>query len=121
MARKDKKVSNTAVKVGITGAVVLGAVVSGFLVSRQGRRFVKDVWQGRSRTPLEDKALDAIWADRKIGRRNIDVQEVEAGVLAISGGVRSSEERRIALSILARITGVEEIEDRLELLRKSSR
>lgn len=119
MARKNKKAANTAIKVGITGAVVLGAVVSGFLMSRQGRRFVKDVWQGRTRTPLEDRALDALWADRTIGRRRIEVQEVEAGVLALSGVVRSTEERRIALSIVARIPGVEELEDRLELSRST--
>jgi hypothetical protein len=119
MAREEKsKISSTAVKLGIAGAVALGAVVSGFLVSRQGRRFVKDVWQGKSRTPLEDRALDAIWGDRMLGRRGIDVQEIEAGVLAVIGTVRNADERRWARAVVARIAGVEEIEDRLEIISK---
>ena len=120
MARKEK-VSGTAVKIGIAGAVALGAVVSGFLISRQGRRFVKDVWDGRRRTPLEDRALDALWGDRKLGRRRIDVQEIEPGVIAMSGKVRSADERRSARALVARISGVNEIEDRLEVFsRKTS-
>jgi hypothetical protein len=119
MARDNKsKISSTAVKLGIAGAVALGAVVSGFLVSRQGRRFVKDVWQGKSRTPLEDRALDAIWGDRMLGRRGIDVQEIEPGVLAVIGTVRTADERRWARAVVARIGGVDEIEDRLEIIEK---
>jgi hypothetical protein len=119
MARDNKsKISSTAVKLGIAGAVALGAVVSGFLVSRQGRRFVKDVWQGKSRTPLEDRALDAIWGDRMLGRRGIDVQEIEPGVLAVIGTVRNADERRWARAVVARIGGVDEIEDRLEIIEK---
>ena len=114
----NNKIKSTAVKVGIAGAVALGAVVSGFLVSRQGRRFVKDVWQGRRRSPLEDRALDAIWGDRLVGKRRIEVQEIEPGVLALIGTVRNPDERRAARSVVARIAGVKEIEDRLEVLRK---
>jgi hypothetical protein len=114
----DKKLSKTAVKIGIAGAVALGAVVSGFLISRQGRRFVKDVWQGRSRSPLEDRALDAIWADRVLGRRRIEVKEIEPGVLALIGTVRNADERRLARGLVARVSGVSEIEDRLELIRR---
>ena len=115
MARTKSGLSNTALKIGIAGAVAFGAVVSGFLVSRQGRRFVKDVWDGRRRSPLEDRALEAIWGDRVLGKRRIDVQEIEPGVLALSGQVRSVDERRWARAIVARIKGVNEIEDRLEL------
>jgi hypothetical protein len=119
MARDNSKISNTAMKVGIAGAVALGAVVSGFLITRQGRRFVKDVWQGRRRTPLEDRALDAIWGDRVLGRRSIDVQEIEPGVLALAGQVRNADERRWARALIGRINGVSEIEDRLEILKKT--
>lgn len=111
----DKKLSRTALKVGIFSAVALGAAVSGFLVSRQGRRFVKDVWDGRRRSQLEDRALDAIWADRLLGKRPIEVQEIEPGVLALVGRVRNTEERRRARAILAELRGVDEIEDRLEI------
>jgi hypothetical protein len=112
---KAPKFRKTAVKVGIFGAVALGAAVSGFLISRQGRGFVKDVWNGRRRSPLEDRVLDALWADRTLGRRKIEVQEIEHGVIALMGRVMDNEERRRARSVLAGIKGVNEIEDRLEI------
>jgi osmotically-inducible protein OsmY len=111
----ERKLSKTAVKVGIFSAVALGAAVSGFLVSRQGRRFVKDVWHGRRRSQLEDRALDALWADDVLGRRPIEVEELEPGVLALVGQVRNSDERRRARTVLAGVKGVDEIEDRLEI------
>jgi osmotically-inducible protein OsmY len=116
---EERKISKTALKVGIFGAVALGAAVSGFLISRQGRRFVSDVWQDRSRSPLEDRVLDALWADRKLGRRKIDVQEIEP-VIALVGRVRSPDERRHARSIVAGIKGINEIEDRLEVRGRRS-
>ena len=112
---EERKISKTALKVGIFGAVALGAAVSGFLVSRQGRRFVRDVWEGRRRSQLEDRVLDVLWADRKLGRRPIDVQEIEPGVIALIGRVRNSDERRHARSLVAGIKGIDEIEDRLEV------
>jgi hypothetical protein len=112
---KEKGIRKTAVKVGIFSAVALGAAVSGFLISRQGRGFVKDVWNGRKRSPLEDRVLDALWADRQLGRRQIEVQEIEAGVIALTGRVRDGEERRRALKVVAEIKGINEIEDRLEV------
>lgn len=116
--KEGRKLSKTAVKVGIFGAVALGAAVSGFLVSRQGRRFVRDVWNERRRTPLEDRVLDAILADRSIGRRPIDVQEIEPGVIALIGKVRGNAERRHVRSIIARFKEIQEIEDRLEVVRR---
>jgi osmotically-inducible protein OsmY len=118
MKRKEEGLSNPAVKIGIFTAVALGAAVSGFLVTRQGRHFVKDVWSGRKRTPLEDRALDALWGDRLLGRRDIEVTEIEPGVLELEGQVRSPDERRKALTLVARLKGVTEIEDRLELLNR---
>jgi hypothetical protein len=119
--KEKRKLSRTAVKVGIFGAVALGAAVSGFLISRQGRGFVKDVWNERRRSPLEDRVLDALWADRILGRRELEVQEIEAGVIALTGRVRDTEERRHALTLLAGIKGVNEIEDRLELRPRKRR
>ena len=113
--KKNGKFSKKAVKVGIFGAVALGAAVSGFLVSRQGRRFVKDVWNERRRSQLEDRALDALWGDDILGRRPIEVEEIEPGVLALMGQVRNSDERRRARTVLASVKGVNEIEDRLEI------
>lgn len=118
MARGEKKLSRTAMKIGIASAVAFGAVVSGFLISRQGRRFVKDVWQDRKRTPLEDRVLDAIWGDRILGRRRIEVEEIEPGVIALSGTVRNADERRAARALMTHVSGVIELEDRLEVARK---
>jgi hypothetical protein len=111
----DRGLSKTALKVGIFGAVALGAAVSGFLASRQGRRFVRDVWEGRRRSQLEDRVLDVLWSDRMLGGRQIDVQEVEPGVVALVGRVRNADERRHARSVVADIKGIKEIEDRLEI------
>jgi hypothetical protein len=112
---KERNIRKTALKVGIFGAVALGAAVSGFLVTRQGRGFVKDVWDGRRRSQLEDRVLDALWADRALGRRSIEVQEIEPGVVALMGRVRDNEERRRARSVVATVKGINEIEDRLEI------
>jgi hypothetical protein len=107
--------SSKALKFGVFGVVALGAAVSGFLISRQGRGFVKDVWNERRRSPLEDRVLDVLWSDRLLGRRAIEVQELEPGVIALIGRVRNAEERRHARTIVARIKGINEIEDRLEI------
>jgi osmotically-inducible protein OsmY len=115
----ERNFRKTAVKVGIFGAVALGAAVSGFLVTRQGRGFVKDVWQGRRRSQLEDRVLDALWADRDLGRRKFEVQEIEPGVIALSGRVRHAGERREALRVVAAVKGINEIEDRLEVRARS--
>jgi osmotically-inducible protein OsmY len=112
---KDNGISKTALKVGLFSAVALGAAVSGFLVSRQGRRFVRDVWEGRHRSQLEDRVLDVLWSDRKLGHRSIDVQEVEPGVITLLGRVRNADERRHARSLVAGVKGINEIEDRLEV------
>jgi hypothetical protein len=115
---KQRNIRKTALKVGIFGAVALGAAVSGFLVTRQGRGFVKDVWDGRRRSQLEDRVLDALWADRALGRRSIEVQEIEPGVVALIGRVRDNEERRRARSVVATVKGINEIEDRLEIRQR---
>jgi osmotically-inducible protein OsmY len=44
--------------------------------------------------------------------------EIEPGVIALSGKVRSNRERRRARSVLAGIKDVREIEDRLEVVRR---
>src|SRR3546814_9972187 len=45
----------TASRVGIAGAIALGAVASGLLLSRSGRRLLGEVWEGRQRTTIEDR------------------------------------------------------------------
>jgi hypothetical protein len=112
MARR-KKASHVALKVGLAGAIAFGALASGFLVSRRGRRFLRDVWQERKRSPLEDRVIDQIWGEPVLGRRPIEVHEVEPGVIAVVGAVRTPEERRAVLNIARRIKGVMDVEDRL--------
>ena len=118
MQRKKRKASQVALKVGIAGAIAFGALASGFLVSRRGRRFLRDVWQERRRSPLEDRVIDTIWGEPVIGRRPIDVAELEPGVIAVVGQVRSNEERKAALAIARKVKGVVDVEDRLEVAQR---
>jgi hypothetical protein len=110
-----KKASQIALKVGIAGAIAFGALASGFLMSRRGRRFLRDVWLERRRTPLEDRVIDVIWGEPILGRRPVDVAELEPGVIALVGEVRSSDEQKRALQLAKRVKGVVEVEDRLEV------
>ena len=117
-----KKPGQIALKLGIAGAIAFGALASGFLVSRRGRRFVKDVWHERKRTPLEDRVIDLVWGEPVLGRRPVDVEEIEPGVIAVLGQVRSNDERRALLNIARETKGVLEVEDRIEVVpRKRSR
>jgi len=118
---EPRRPTDRAMKIGIASAVALGAVVSGFLISRQGRRFVRDVWKGRRRTPLEDRVLDAIWGDRVVGRRPIEATEIEEGVIALDGEVRNSHERGRVLALAESIKGVREVYDQLIVVPRNHR
>ncbi len=104
-----------AIKIGIAGAIGLGAVVSGLLISRRGRKLVSEAWQGRRRSRIEDRVLDVLWGDPDVGRRAIDVHEMEEGVVELSGRVRGQRERRRALVLAERVRDVREVIDRLEV------
>jgi hypothetical protein len=105
-----------ALKLGIAGAVALGAIASGFILSRQGRRVMREAWQGRRRTRLEDRVLGTIWDDAVIGRRTLDVQELAPGVIAVSGDLRDRLERDRVIDLVQRVEGVRTIEDRLSVV-----
>jgi hypothetical protein len=109
----------TATRVGIAGAIALGAIASGLLLTRGGRRLVGEVWQGRQRTRIEDRVLDALWRDKVLGRRRIDAAELAEGVIALSGAVRSDVERGRALAIAESVKGVREVEDRLDIVSEA--
>src|SRR5438552_2156421 len=113
--RDDKSKSGLALKIAIGTGIALGAVVSGLLISRRGRNLVREAWQGRRRTRLEDRALDALWGDRSLGRRELDVTEVEEGTLELSGILRSDEERRRAIEMVEHVKGVQDVVDRLQV------
>jgi hypothetical protein len=108
---------SVALKLGIAGAIGLGAIVSGLLISRRGRRLVREAWQGRRRTRLEDRVLDALWGDEIVGRRNFDVQEIGDGVVALSGVVRSRRERIRALRLARHVKDVRLVKNQLVIER----
>jgi hypothetical protein len=113
--RQDREEPGLALKIGIAGALAIGALASGYFVSRQGRRVLREAIQGRRRTRLEDRVLDMLWGDRNVGGRTFDVQETTPGVIALSGRVRSEGERRRALAVAGHATDLREIEDRLSI------
>jgi hypothetical protein len=113
--RHDREEPSLALKIGIAGALTIGALASGYFVSRQGRRVLREAMQGRRRTRLEDRVLDLLWGDRNVGVRTFDVQEITPGVIALSGGVRSEEERQRALAVASDAKDVSGIEDRLSI------
>ncbi|HEX7091956.1 MAG TPA: BON domain-containing protein [Longimicrobiales bacterium] len=82
---------------------------------------MREAWEGRRRTRIEDRVLDAIWADRVLGRRAIDAQEVEEGRVVLLGQIRSEEERERARAIVGRVNGVNAVEDRLEIVPPRAR
>ncbi len=110
----DKSFGNSITwKVGAGVAVGFAAVATGLLLSRSGRRLVKEVWQGRTRTRLEDRILDRIWSDRTLSRRPIDVREIGAGTVELIGSVRTDEEGHRAVSIAQSVDGVGTVVNRL--------
>ena len=111
----DRVSSNLAIKIGVAGIIGLGALASGLFISRRGRHLIKEAMEGRRRTRVEDRALDALWGDRVLGRREIDVDELEEGTLAVLGEVRSEDERRRALAIAAKTPGVSTVVDQLQV------
>ncbi|HEY8470559.1 MAG TPA: BON domain-containing protein [Longimicrobiales bacterium] len=116
-----RSIAAAALKIGIAGVIGFGAVATGLLASRRGRKLVREAWEGRRRTRIEDRVLDAIWADRVLGRRAIDAQEVEEGRIVLLGQIRSEEERERALAIAGRVKGVNAVEDRLEVVPPHAR
>ena len=113
--RRRGRLAGLALRVGVAGAIGFAAVATGLLLSRKGRRLVREAWQGRQRTRLEDRVLDALWGDPVLGGRSIDVEELESGTVALSGRVESEDERRRAVTLAGRTQGVSTVVDRLEV------
>ena len=108
-------IGKTAARIGVAGAIALGAVASGLLLTRSGRRLLGEVWEGRRRTTLEDRVLDRLWHDKVVGRRRIDAAEIGDGVVELSGVVRSELERGRVLALVESVKGVSAVDDRLEV------
>ena len=110
-----------ALKIGIASAIGFGALATGLLVSRRGRHLVKEAWQGRQRTRIEDRVLDCLWGDPVLGRRELDVDELGEGVIAVYGKVRSEQERRVALALAQQVKGVTDVQDHLMVAPRDRR
>ncbi len=106
----------TVTRVGIAGAIALGAVASGLLLSRSGRRLLGEVWQGRQRTTVEDRVLDTLWRDPQVGRRRIDVIEVADGTVRLVGEVRTEAELDRVVELTRALKGVRGIENELQIV-----
>ncbi|MEX1183714.1 MAG: BON domain-containing protein [Gemmatimonadota bacterium] len=119
MFEDQKPVSRLALKIGIAGFVGFGAIATGMFVTRKGRHLVREAWQGKERTRIEDRVLDALWDDARLARRRIDVDEVREGHVALIGVVRSEEERRRAVHIASDVTGVSAVTDELDVVPRS--
>lgn len=118
---EDRSIGAIALKIGIASAIGFGALATGMLMSRQGRHLVKEAWQGRERTRLEDRVLDAIWRDPVLGRRDLDVDDLGEGVVAVYGKVRTEEERRVALALAQQVKGVQAVQDHTKVAPRERR
>jgi hypothetical protein len=116
MFEDQKPLPKLAMKIGIAGFIGFGALATGMFVTRKGRHLVKEAWQGRERTRIEDRILDVIWDDPRLARRDIDVDEVGPGHVQISGTVRSIGEGRRAIQLAGSVKGVEIIDNALRIV-----
>lgn len=104
-----------AVRLAVAGTVGLGALASGFLLSRSGRRLVRDAFRGRRRSPLTDRVLETLWSDAALGRRDLDVEEMDEGTVILTGAVATEREQRRARELAASVRGVTEVDERLAI------
>jgi hypothetical protein len=121
MFEDQKPISRMALKIGIAGFIGFGAIATGLFVTRKGRHLVREAWQGKERTRLEDRVLDALWDHPRIARRRIDVDEVQDGHMELIGTVRTEEERDEAVRIVVAVKGVQVVIDALEVEPRQER
>lgn len=121
MFEDQKPVSRMALKIGIAGFIGFGAIATGLFVTRKGRHLVKEAWEGRERTRIEDRVLDVLWDDAHLSRRRIDVDEIEDGHVELIGMVRSDEERARAVRITSGVKGVTVVVDRLRVVPRQKK
>jgi hypothetical protein len=121
MFEDQKPLPRLALKIGIAGFVGFGALATGMFVTRKGRHLVREAWQGRERTRIEDRVLDLWWDDPRIARRKLDVREVEPGHIELTGTVHSVGERRRVVQLAKSIKGVNVIDDHLDVIRRDKK
>lgn len=118
---EDRKLSTLALKIGVASAIGIAAVGTGLVMSRRGRHLLREAWEGRWRTRLEDRVLDALWGDPVFGRRRLDVEEVGEGTILLTGEVRTRGERKRAEAMAASVKGVAEVVNQLAVVGQSRR
>lgn len=116
MFEDQKPLSRMALKIGIAGFIGFGALATGMFVTRKGRHLVREAWQGRERTRIEDRILDSWWDDPRLARRRLDVHEVEPGHIEVMGTVRSPGERRRAVRLAKAVQGVNLIDVHIDVV-----
>jgi hypothetical protein len=122
MFEDQTPLSRIALRISIAGFIGFGALATGLFATRKGRHLVREAWQGRERTRIEDRVLDTLWDDPLLARREIDVDEIDTGRIELIGTVRSDEERDRAVRLAAGVKGVNVVLDRLEVVpRQESR
>ena len=121
MFEEQKPIPRMALKIGIASAIGFGAIATGLFVTRKGRHLVREAWQGRERTRLEDRVLDALWDHPRIARRRIDVDEVQDGHVELIGTVRSDAERDEAVRVAVGVKGVQVVIDALDVEPRQKR
>lgn len=121
MFEEQKPISRMALKIGIAGFIGFGAVATGMFVTRKGRHLVREAWEGRERTRIEDRVLDALWSDPRLARRRIDVDETDAGQIELIGVVRTEAEREQAVRIASGVKGVTLVLDGLAVVPRESK
>jgi hypothetical protein len=121
MFEDQKPFSRMALKIGIAGFIGFGAIATGLFVTRKGRHLVKEAWQGKERTRIEDRVLDRLWDDARLARREIDVDEIDGGRIELIGTVRTEEERDRAVRLAAAVKGVTVVVDRLSVVPREAR
>ena len=107
----DKKAGNIVLRIGLASALGVGALVTGFILTRPGRKLMGDVISGRKRTQLEGRVLDALWSDRLLGSREIEVRETGPGQVALSGTLTNWEEVGRAVALAERAKGVKVVDN----------
>lgn len=121
MFEDQKPIPRMALKIGIAGFIGFGAIATGMFVTRKGRHLVREAWEGRERTRIEDRVLDALWSEPRIARRRIDVDETESGHIQLTGTVLTEAERDEAVDIAAGVKGVTMVLDGLKVVPRETK
>lgn len=111
--QNDDPWSSLGARLAVGGVLTVGALASGFLVSRRGRRLVADTFRGAKRTPLADRVLDRFFDEPALARRRLDVEEPRDGMVVVVGAVANERELALALEVAGTVHGVQEVGDRL--------